>query len=178
MIPALAAESALSLIWRHWKLILGGLIVAALSVMLLIAKGDARHWRKMHAQEETAHHLTVANYEKARAKARADDLANAAKVKAEYDALAQENQRALETQLADARAAAARYAERMRAPGENVGNRSGGEGLPGTPSTTLDPPQSGDLAVIPVADLDICAVNTVIAKGWQEWWAGASAVER
>jgi hypothetical protein len=44
---ALAAQWAL----KNWKLVLGGLAVAVLGIMLVIAKGDARHW---HAKFDNA----------------------------------------------------------------------------------------------------------------------------
>jgi hypothetical protein len=31
---------------RHWKLVAGGLALAALAIALLLAKADARHWKK------------------------------------------------------------------------------------------------------------------------------------
>lgn len=51
MIP-FAIENALSLAWRNWKLIAGGLVVATLGVLLLLAKGDARSWEKQALQNK------------------------------------------------------------------------------------------------------------------------------
>lgn len=150
----------------------------ALLVSLHLTRETLGEVKGQRDAEIAAHHLTVANYRAAAEKARANDLANAAKVKAQYDRLAQEKQRAIETQLADARVAAARYLERMRSPGQADRGGGGGTDLPGTPGTPVDPAPTGELALVPAPDLDICAVNTVIARGWQEWWAGATAVER
>ena len=45
MIPL---EMALGTALRHWKAILGGIVLLALTIALLAAKSDARHWRKKH----------------------------------------------------------------------------------------------------------------------------------
>lgn len=56
------AETILSFAWRHWKLISVALVVGSLSLALVVAKSDARHWRKMHDN-------LVANYKVAQADA-------------------------------------------------------------------------------------------------------------
>ena len=38
----------IALALRNWKLIVGGLGLFALGLLLMLAKADARHWRKMH----------------------------------------------------------------------------------------------------------------------------------
>lgn len=55
MIPALAAEAALSLLWRHWKLILGVVVVAGLSVALMLTRGTLE-------REKAAHTKTKGDY--------------------------------------------------------------------------------------------------------------------
>jgi hypothetical protein len=45
----MAVEELLSFIWRHWKLFAGGAVAVVLVIMLMIAKGDARHWQKLDA---------------------------------------------------------------------------------------------------------------------------------
>jgi hypothetical protein len=47
----MAVEELLSFIWRHWKLFVGGAVVAVFAVLLLIAKGDARHFKKLYEQQ-------------------------------------------------------------------------------------------------------------------------------
>lgn len=154
----------------------GWVFAAALFLALLITKGDVRHWRKMFDGEKARHAVTIANYRTAAEKARADDLAHAAAEKVKFDAIAQEKQNALEAQLADARAAVARYVERMRASQASTNPGSGtGEDMPGASEPTGNPALTDSHALIPVGDLDICARNTVLAKGWQDWWAGVSA---
>lgn len=161
---------------RNWKLLAGGFVVVALGIMLVIAKGDARHWRKMHGQEATAHKLTIANYRAAAEKARADALAHAAAVKAKDDAIAKETQHALTTQLADAYRAADDYARRLRAATRADQGSSSGANLPGAATAALDPDRPSEVAELD--DARICARNTVIARGWQDWWAQVAAAPR
>lgn len=53
-------ETALSFIWKHWRLFAGGFVVGVLGLLLLIAKGDARHYKALWQQEQAAHQLTAA----------------------------------------------------------------------------------------------------------------------
>lgn len=162
---------------RHWKAILAGIVLLGLSVALVVAKTDARHWRKMHEREATAHKLTVANYRAAAEKARADDLAHAAAVKARDDRIAQETQRDLQDQLASAYRAADDYARRLRAAtGAGQGSTSGAD-LPHVAGAALDPAGTGPEAVV-AQDARICAAAVVKAQGWQDWWLNVSQEAR
>jgi hypothetical protein len=49
------AEAALSLLWRHWKLILGAVVVLGLSVALTLTRGTLE-------REKAAHAKTKADY--------------------------------------------------------------------------------------------------------------------
>lgn len=40
-----------SLAWRHWKLIAGGVGALVLITLLLIARGDASHFKKLYEQQ-------------------------------------------------------------------------------------------------------------------------------
>lgn len=161
---------------KYWKLIVGGLIVATLGIMLIIAKADTRHWRKMHEREAAAHKLTVENYRTAAEKARADALAHAAAVKARDDAIAKEAHNALTLQLAGAYRAADDYARRLRAATRTDQSGAGGADMPVASDAARHPDGSGEGAELD--DARICARNTVIAKGWQDWWGQIAAVPR
>jgi hypothetical protein len=77
-----------------WRLLnpqgIAGIAVAlALGILLLIQKGETRHWKKQSAgfeqlyhQEQAAFAGTVANYRAAAEQARIADAANAARVAA------------------------------------------------------------------------------------------------
>jgi len=64
----IALKAALSFAWRNWKLIAGGLALATLGLLLMLAKGDARGWEKQATQnralydrETMAHSMTRAS---------------------------------------------------------------------------------------------------------------------
>ncbi len=107
----IAATTALEWIWRNWKLVLGGLVVGVPGLMLVFAKADARHWRKLAEQEKSAHALTVANYRAAAETAKRLDVENVARVKTEQTAITERTIDAYQVKLADS---ASRY-ERLRA---------------------------------------------------------------
>jgi hypothetical protein len=88
-----------------------------LALLLVLQKGETRHWKKQSGQfeqlyvgERAAFASTVANYRAAAETARAADRASAARVAAEQDSINQRSQNAFEARLADARA----RAERLR----------------------------------------------------------------
>ena len=87
----------------------------ALAVLLVIQKGETRHWKKQSGQfealyraEQSAFAATAANYRAAAEAARADDLANMQRVAAAQHAINQRTADDLEARLADARARADR----------------------------------------------------------------------
>jgi hypothetical protein len=88
-----------------------------LGLLLVIQKGETRHWRKQSGQFEQLYHTadselagTVANYRAAAAEARADDQANAQRVAAEQQALNERTSNDFEARLAAARS----HAQRLR----------------------------------------------------------------
>lgn len=109
----------------------------------------------------------VAMYEATAATALAADLNHAANVAAAYSKARDEVSHDLETKLASARADAARYAARLRAQADQGGGVA--KDMPFTPATPGAPTGAGETTVLD--DLDTCSVNTVIAQGWQAWWA-------
>ena len=90
-------------------------VALALSIMLLVQKGETRHWRKSSAgfeqlyhQEQAAFATTVADYRAAAAQARAADHANAIRVAADQRTISERTEHDYEARLAAARAAAQR----------------------------------------------------------------------
>jgi len=103
MIPAL---DRLSL-----KLVIG--IAAALMLALLVSdrnrwKAKTAHYSDLLAGERAAHAATVANYRAAAERARREDAANAARVKASQAAINERTASEFETRIAAARARAGR----------------------------------------------------------------------
>lgn len=108
----------------------------------------------------------------AQAEARAADLQHARDVETAQNRVREEVSRDLETKLASARAAADRYAARLRnAAAQGGGDRSH---LSFTPAAPVEPADTDQDAL--VDDLRACSENTVIAAGWQDWWVQVSKV--
>ena len=88
---------------------------AILGLLLIVQKGETRHWRKqsgqyeqLYKQEQAAFAGTVANVRAAAEQARAADRANARRVLADQAQINERTSHDLETRLADARARADR----------------------------------------------------------------------
>jgi hypothetical protein len=97
-----------------WQGIAGLAAAIALAVLLAVQKGDTRHWRRQSSQfeqlyraEQSAFAGTVAKYRAAAEAARAADLVNAARVKADQARINERTADDFEARLADARARAA-----------------------------------------------------------------------
>lgn len=99
----------------NWQGIAGIAASVALGVLLLVQKGETRHWKKetatfeqLYHQEQAALSTTVANYRAAATQARAADQANSNRVAAEQAAINQRITNDYQVRLAAARADAAR----------------------------------------------------------------------
>ncbi|HEY8433289.1 MAG TPA: hypothetical protein VIK68_01620 [Sphingomicrobium sp.] len=90
----------------------------ALGLLLIIQKGETRHWRKqaaqfeqLYSQERAALSTTVANYRAAAQRAQAADEANAERVAAEQRSINERTSNDYEARLAAARSLARRLRE-------------------------------------------------------------------
>ena len=97
--------------------IVGLAVSLALLGLLLLQKGETRHWRtlsgqfeQLHRGEQAAFAGTVANYRVAADAARRADRASAERVAAEQRTISERTNDAFQRRLADARA----HAERLR----------------------------------------------------------------
>ena len=114
----------------NWQGIAGLAASAALAVLLIVARTDARHWRKQSGQFEQLYHReqaafagTVANYRAATSAARAADEANATRVASEQRAINERTANDFEARLAAARAAARRLRVEPRAAADPSARR-------------------------------------------------------
>jgi hypothetical protein len=114
------ALAVLGFLRKNWQGLLGLILGITLGSMLLIQKGETRHWRKqsngfeqLYHREQAAFAQTVTNYRAAADAARAADKAHADRVLAEQAAINKERDASYEARIADARARAER-AERLR----------------------------------------------------------------
>ncbi len=119
----------------------------ALALLLVIQKGETRHWRKesghfeqLYRGEQAAFAGTVANYRAAADAARAADRANAQRVEAAQAKINEEKSDEFETRLAAARAAA----ERLRHGAEATAHPSdrGAAPVPALPAAAGQPRQT------------------------------------
>jgi hypothetical protein len=122
---------------------IAGLAAAlALAILLLIQKGETRHWQKqsgqfemLYAQQQSALAVTVANYRSAADAARTADRANADRVAGEQRAINERTSNDFEARLAAARA----HAQRLRvetaiaAADPGAGRAASVPGLPASP---------------------------------------------
>jgi hypothetical protein len=123
--------------WLHPQGIAGIAAALCLAALLLLQKGETRHWRKQSGQyeqlyrgEQAAFAGTVANYRAAAEAARAADKAAAERVRADQAAINQRSQDDLENRLADARA----RAQRLRLENSSGPANRGGAGTAAMPA--------------------------------------------
>lgn len=129
---------------------IAGIAVAlALAILLVIQKGETRHWRKesgryeqLYRDSEGALAGTVANYRAAAEQARAADWANAERVHADQAKINEERSDAFEARLATARAAAERLRSQTRQAAADPGGRPGSP----VPGLSAAPGQPGQAA--------------------------------
>ena len=153
-----------------WRSI--GLALAVLALVLGIERYGYTKGRHSRDAEVAALSGTIANMKAASAKAAADNIAHVQAVETRDEQIRQEQTNALSIQITDARAAAARYAG-LHHPAADQGHAGNGA-LPQAADTAGAVAGAGAEAVVPAADLDICAENTAKAQGWLEWWAKVS----
>jgi hypothetical protein len=119
--------------------IAGIAVSLALGLLLLIQKGETRHWKKesagfeqLYHREQTAFATTVTNYHAAAEQARAADRANAARVADEQRTINERTTHDFEARLAAARADARRL--RIDAQAAADSSPRGGAPMSGVPA--------------------------------------------
>jgi hypothetical protein len=139
--------------WQGW---LGLIAAAVLGVMLIVQKGETRHWRKQSGQFETLYHneqtafaQTVANYRTAAEEARRKDAANKVRVEAEQSAISERTSHDFEIRIADARARARRLQ-----PAQGAADPGGGRAtaLPGVRAAAGGAAEASGEGRLPASD--------------------------
>ncbi len=136
-----------------------GLVASlALAILLVMQKGETRHWKKQSNQfeqlyrgEQTAHAETIANYRAAAEVARAADRANAERVATEQRAINERTTHDLQKRLADARVLADRLRRQPGAAPANPGG-TGATAVPRLPDPSEGSPQAAGQDRLPDAD--------------------------
>jgi hypothetical protein len=125
--------------------IAGIAVSLALAILLVVQKGETRHWRKqsgqyeqLYGQERAALVGTVANYRAAAERARTADLAAAQRTAAEQRAINERTIDDYQARLADARARAQRLRVQTAATATDPGGSRAAPvpGLPAAPGRT------------------------------------------
>ncbi|MEO7634857.1 MAG: hypothetical protein ABIS38_04315 [Sphingomicrobium sp.] len=129
-----------------WQGIAGLALAAACALLLLVQKGETRHWRRqsghyeqLYRSSETALAGTIANYRAAAERARAADLATAARVADAQRAITERTADDYQNRLAAARARADRLRRESASAATDPGARrttpvSGVSAAPGEPA--------------------------------------------
>ena len=115
----------------NWQGIAGIAAALALSILLLVQKGETHHWKKQSAsfeqlyrEDQAAFATTVANYRAAADQARAADEVNSRRVAVEQRIITERTSYDYETRLAAARAAAQRLRGQPETAADSGARRS------------------------------------------------------
>ena len=135
----------------------------ALLGLLLIQKGETRHWRKqaqgfeaVYRAEQQAHAQTVANYRSAAETARRADAANRERVLAAQQDINERTIHAYEARVADARARVDRLRREAGAAATHPGDRRAAPlSAAGAAARTADGPAREDRLSLAAKDLSL-----------------------
>lgn len=147
--------------------ILGGLGVLTFAVVALILFGNSRYHSGQLAERAIWQAKTAA--------ATLSDQKHASTVETAQTAVTQESTDDLKAKLVDALARAAARPRRVCYSAQTSG---GVPNMPSAADAASGPPGASPAAVLDVADDEACAVNTVKAEGWLDWWTKEAAIPR
>jgi hypothetical protein len=139
--------------------------MASAAIMGHYYKSEAVKW---HAAYDGA----VKEIERGQAKALAADMDHAVDVQVAQEQVRDEVSHDLQSQIAAARADAARYAARLRT---QAGGGGGAADLPAVAGSAGAADGAGETAEM--ANAEACATAVVKAEGWQDWWTKVSAIQ-
>jgi len=162
--------------------IAGIAVSLALGLLLLIQKGETRHWRKesagferLYRNEQAAFAGTLANYRAAAESARAADRANAARVAAEQRSINERTTNDFEARLAAARAAALRLRIDARAA---AGSGPGGSApVPGIPAPARSAAQAAGEDRLPQDDALTATEQAIQLDELIKWVRAQAAID-
>lgn len=163
---------------------IAGLAVSiALGLLLVIQKGETRHWKKesgrfeqLYAQEQAALAATVTNYRTAAEQARASDQANSERVAAEQNAINERISSDYEARLAAARAAAQRLRLQSQTSAADPG-RGGAAPVPQLSAAPGGPPQAAGEDRLPQSDALTATEQAIQLDELIKWIRRQAAVD-
>ena len=146
-----------------------------LAILLVLQKGETRHWKKistgfeqLYRGEQAASAATVANYRAAAEQARAADRANAERVRAEQSTISEKTNHAFEARLADARARARRLRGEIAGPATDPGARRGAS-VPGLPAAAGRAAEAAGQDQLPETDALIATEQAIQLDELIKW---------
>lgn len=151
-------------------------IIAFLALLLVLQKGETRHFRKLYEGEKAARIQEQAEVRAKTKLAQAQDAAHAAKVERDQVQISQEIASDYQKQLSDLRA---RY-DALRVRGTAKANPGSGrdKAVPGVPDTTSGVDGSPGENGLSAEDALIASEIALRYKGLREWVLGQMRVER
>jgi hypothetical protein len=162
--------------------IAGIAVSLALAILLVVQKGETRHWRKqsagfeqLYSHEQAAFAGTVANTRASAEQARAADKANADRVAAEQLTINEGTANAYETRLAAARA----RADELRVRSQAAANRGagGGASVPGLPAAARGAAQAAGQDRLPGSDALTATEQAIQLDELIKWVRAQAAVD-
>lgn len=164
---------------------IAGLAVSlALGLLLVVEKGETRHWKKQSGQFEQLYHSgeaalagTVANYRAAAEAARAADEANVARVASEQRAINERTSNDFEARLAAARS----LAQRLRGQTASAAADRGGGGaapMSGVAAAPGGAAQAPGQDRLPLAERELATEQAIQLDELIKWIRAQARVER
>jgi hypothetical protein len=142
----------------NWQGIAGIALSLALAVLLVVEKGETRHWKtqsgrfeQLYANERAAFAATVADYRAAADAARAADRANATRIAAEQHAISKRTANDYQARLAAAHALARRLRGEAAGGAADPGRRRAAP-VPGLPAPASRADEAAGEDRLPDAD--------------------------
>ena len=167
----------------NWQGIAGIAAALSLAALLLLQKGETRHWRKQSNQfeqlyrgEQAAFAGTVANHRAAVEQARLADQANAERARAEQAAINERTRNDYEARLAAARAAAERLRQPARTAAADPG-RGGTAPVPGLSAAPGQPARAAAQDGLPESDRLTATEQAIQLDELIKWVKAQAAVQ-
>lgn len=164
---------------------IAGLVAAlCLGLLLVIQKGETRHWKKqsesfeqLYRGEQAAFAGTVASYRAAAEQARAADQANLARVTAQQRLINERTSNDLEARLAAARSLAQRLRGQAAVAATDPGSR-GTEAVPGLSAPPGGAAQAAGQDGLPPTDRLIATEQAIQLDELIKWVRAQAAIAR
>jgi hypothetical protein len=159
-------------------------ISLALGMLLLIQKGETRHWKEqsgrfelLYSQEQSALAATVANYRAAADAARAADQANLARVTSDQQTINERTLNDYEARLAAARALARRLRGETATAAADSGTARAAP-MPGLSAAGGEPPESAGQDGLSDSDALIATAQAIQLDELIKWIKEQAKVDR